>query len=417
MKTVEQVILMATCAVMSTATISEAQAHRSTSAPRLAQATPGKPASKSASADAATAKASASKPASSTANTSALPKNGSATKPSTTAGSTSASAAVSASAASSKTTAAAAAPSSSAPRSNLAPAKPLDPAVEQSLNAGIALFNKGKYEEALVPLQKALELQSNNTGVRNWLGATYMQLKKFDQSAKIYEEVVKMDPDYAEGHNNLAYCYQQLSQFDKAEPEYREAVKLKPNFKEAHFNLAYVLIELKKSESAIKEFEEVLRLDPQFADAYFQIGKMYMQLKAYDQASEWYDKAIAKDKKNVAARTDKAVTCDGNGDKAGAREQLEKVLDINSQFYDANLELGAMALEDKDYGTAMPYLVKALEANPYHPAVHFNLGRYYYQLDQMKNSITQFQDCIKCDKEYPGAEEWLAKAIQKQKSY
>ncbi len=315
-----------------------------------------------------------------------------------------------------------AAPASSAtnpraPRSNLSPVKGLDPAVEQSLNGGIALFNKGKYQESLVPLQKAMELQPNNTGVRNWVGATFMQLKKFDEASKIYEEVVRMDPDYAEGHNNLAYCYQQLNQFDKAEPEYREAIRLKPDFKEAHFNLAYVLVELKKSEDAIKEFETVLKLDPTYADAYFQIGKMYLQLKNYDKANEWYDKAIAKDKKNIAALTDKAIILKEKGDRAGAKEQMEKVLDINSQYYDANLELGVMALDDKDYTASLQFLAKALEANPYHPAVHFHLGRYYYGLDQMKNAIKQFQDCLKCQKDFPGGEDWLAKSVQKQKGF
>lgn len=302
-------------------------------------------------------------------------------------------------------------------RSNLAPSKGLDPAVAQQLNGGIALFNKGKYEESLPVFQKTMELQPNNTAVRNWVGATYMQLKKYADGAKIYEEVVKMDPDYAEGQNNLAYCYQQLSQFDKAEPAYREAIRLKPDFKEAHFNLAYVLVELKKPEDAIKEFESVLKLDPGFADAYFQIGKMYLQLKEYDKANEWYDKTLAKDKKNIAALTDKAIILKEKGDRSGAKEQLEKVLDINAQYYDANLELGVMALDDKDYTASLQFLAKALEANPYHPAVHFYLGRYYYGLDQMKNAIKQFQDCAKCQKDYPGCEEWLAKSIQKQKGF
>jgi len=52
--------------------------------------------------------------------------------------------------------------------------------------------------------------------------------------------------------------------------------------------------------------------------------------------------------------------------------------------------------------------------------VHFWLGRYYFSLDSMKNSIKQFSDCMKCDAvehKFPECQEWLDKAKAKQATF
>ncbi len=105
------------------------------------------------------------------------------------------------------------------------------------------------------------------------------------------------------------------------------------------------------------------------------------------------------------------------GDRSKAREDFEKVLDLDNTFYDAYLNLGIMDYEDKNFSACLTNLGKALERNPYDAAVHFWLGRYYFSLDSMKNSIKQFEDTLKCDANFPEAQEWLEKAKKRQSSF
>ncbi|MBX9689829.1 MAG: tetratricopeptide repeat protein [Candidatus Obscuribacterales bacterium] len=320
-------------------------------------------------------------------------------------------------------------PEKAAGATSTAAAKPQeteDPNFVAALNKGIELYNKNKCDEALVELQKALEISKNNTAVRNWLGATYQKLNKFPEAAAIYEEVVQLDPDYAEAHNNLAFSYQQMQDYEKAEPEYKKAVDLKPGFLEAHFNLACVLQLEKKNDEAIKEFETVLQMDPSRTDCFLRIGDMAKQNKDYEKALQYYDKAKDALKGKKDPDSEAAILCaialidKEKGDKAKCKDGLERVLDLNPGSYEALLNMGIIQFEDKDFTGSLDYLGKALQRNPYDAAVHFWLGRYYYSLDSMKNSIKQFNDCLKCDAlehKFPECQEWLNKAKAKQATF
>jgi tetratricopeptide (TPR) repeat protein len=310
-------------------------------------------------------------------------------------------------------------------------AKPGDldnPAFTAALNKGIGLFNKNKSDEAIVEFLKALELNPNNTAVRNWMGAAYQRMNKHDKAVEIYEQVIELDPNYSEAHNNLGFSYQQLQDYEKAENEYKRALELKPGFVEARFNLACVLQLEKKNDEAIGEFENVLKMEPTRTECYLHIGDIAKDNKDYDKALSFYNKALAEAKK--AGKKDPQGMADilckislidkEKGDKDKCKEGLEKVLDIDPANYLALLNLGICSFEEKDFSASLNYLSKALERNPYDAAVHFWLGRYFFSLDSAKSAIKQFEDCLKCDAtehSFPECQEWLDKAKKKQQSF
>ena len=219
-----------------------------------------------------------------------------------------------------------------------------------------------------------------------------------------------------------------LEKYPEAEKEYARALELKPALIEARFNLACVLQLEQKYEDSTKEFEIVLKADPARTDCYLHLGEVARESKDFDKALLYYNKALdelkKQDKKDPQARADIlgdiAIIDKEKGDKSKAKEELEKVLDLDPGSYKANLYLGIIAFEDKDFTACVNYLGKALERNPYDAAVHYWLGKYYYSLDSLKNSIKQFEDCLKCDAtehKFPDCQEWLDKAKKRQATF
>jgi tetratricopeptide (TPR) repeat protein len=79
------------------------------------------------------------------------------------------------------------------------------PTPEQLLNASLARFKEGKYEDCIRIARQALELR----------------------------------PDYAEAHNNIAAGHQAMGHWDEAINAAKEALRIKPDFQLAKNNLAY----------------------------------------------------------------------------------------------------------------------------------------------------------------------------------
>ena len=57
-----------------------------------------------------------------------------------------------------------------------------------------------------------------------------------------YQEALRIQPGYAEAHNNLAVILLKEGRIAEAEAGFREALKYKPDLAEAHNNLGMALI-------------------------------------------------------------------------------------------------------------------------------------------------------------------------------
>ena len=105
---------------------------------------------------------------------------------------------------------------------------------------GQALRAMQRYNDAVVPLALAAELEPQNVHVRLALAWCYKRCRRLDLAIQALEEALEADPAYAIVHYNLA-CYWSLannaklallylSQAFDLDPEYREMVGKERDF-------------------------------------------------------------------------------------------------------------------------------------------------------------------------------------------
>jgi Flp pilus assembly protein TadD len=58
-------------------------------------------------------------------------------------------------------------------------------------------------DEAIIHLQKAVELQPDDPISHNNLGAVLVQRGQFDEAIRQYQETLRLKPDFAGASNNL----------------------------------------------------------------------------------------------------------------------------------------------------------------------------------------------------------------------
>src|SRR2546430_9504244 len=127
----------------------------------------------------------------------------------------------------------------------------------------------------------------------------------------------------------------------RIDAEFREAVRLQPDFAEAHNNIGLVLAQENGQRAAITEFREALRISPDYADAHANLGAV-LTLTDSEQAVRELEKAVALAPGSLKAQFNLAVAYGQNPSYGPAKEieQLRKVIASQPTFSGARLALG-----------------------------------------------------------------------------
>jgi tetratricopeptide (TPR) repeat protein len=173
------------------------------------------------------------------------------------------------------------------------------------IGLGMALYSRGKYDEAVKALLAAADLDPSDPRCYLFLSKAYdsspnqaadviqrfrryaelqpgsalalyyyaMSLWKgkraedpgFDlrEVESLLQKSVALDPALSQAHVQLGNLYADQHQFDKSIPEYVRALELNPNLPDAHYRLGQDYVHAGQKESAQKEFEIYQRLRAQ----------------------------------------------------------------------------------------------------------------------------------------------------------
>jgi tetratricopeptide (TPR) repeat protein len=100
--------------------------------------------------------------------------------------------------------------------------------VEVLYNLGMALSETGRQSEALVHLNRAVDILPTHNNARNAIGVALSRQQKHHEAIAIFEQVVRVDPQHLWGHRNLAGCLLKLGDADGAIRHFARAVSLNP---------------------------------------------------------------------------------------------------------------------------------------------------------------------------------------------
>jgi Flp pilus assembly protein TadD len=108
-------------------------------------------------------------------------------------------------------------------------------------NLGFALFENGRFDDAMVELNHALEIQPSHVDAHNNLGVVLFRKHRVDDAIAHFDTALKLKPNHAGAHHNLANALLRRGDAAGAIQHYETAIRLKPDHAEAKNNLAWVL--------------------------------------------------------------------------------------------------------------------------------------------------------------------------------
>lgn len=174
-------------------------------------------------------------------------------------------------------------------------------------------------------------------------------------------EATQIAPDNVEVQELLANLLLNSLDYEKAILAFNRVLELRPGRPDANEKLAYIYRLNRQTEQEAMHLEREVAADPKDYDSKVNYGDVLWKLGEYDRAIEQYRKAKELDPNNPRALVALASSERKLGKYKEARDAIQEILDVFKTDVRANLEMGLVFLDEKNYRRAEPYFTDAIE--------------------------------------------------------
>ena len=169
---------------------------------------------------------------------------------------------------------------------------------------GLAQFRWSKNDDAAKAFTRAIELDAKFAPAYAYLGMTFVELGRYEEAVKLYEQALAADEKLGVVHHLIAdvLLRKQDADLPQIESHLVRAVRMDETFAPARLALAKVYVRTNRFAEAARELERVISVDPKLAEAYYQLGRAYLRLnrKAEGQAALEKFKLLSEEQKTAA---------------------------------------------------------------------------------------------------------------------
>ncbi|HXX99709.1 MAG TPA: tetratricopeptide repeat protein, partial [Candidatus Limnocylindrales bacterium] len=174
-------------------------------------------------------------------------------------------------------------------------------------------------------------------------GRSYARRESLEFALQMYEQAVKLDPNFALAHAGIAYICGIIHEIREHNPKWVErgeaacqrALELDPNLAEALVARARVLYSQRKHEEAIALARRAIALKPDCEGAYNVLGRAYFASGHFQEAADLVEKAVEANGDDYNVYTPFLNSLE----RLGRFEELKRFRETEIQLLERQLEL------------------------------------------------------------------------------
>jgi len=166
-------------------------------------------------------------------------------------------------------------------------------------NAVMALSGK-KPEEAILALSPHSDRFYQNFTVQYLLGTAYYQFKDYGNATIHLAQALSIYPQSRNTKHNLALIYDSTGSWDESDKLYMELINTDSTDAQAFNNYAYSLVEREQDfEFALELAQNAIRLEPKSAAYLDTIGWIYFKMDRFEEAMQYIRESLSIDSGNT----------------------------------------------------------------------------------------------------------------------
>lgn len=208
------------------------------------------------------------------------------------------------------------------------------------MQSGVALYEAGRYPEALKDLTNAYKINPRSPAITNALGLAYHARGRSDLAIKYLLESLSIDPSFTEARNNLVRIYIETKDFKSARQQLNLVKKdlTYSALDKVYINEGLFYYDQKQYSKALVPFEKAIDYGRENCAAHHLYGKSLFELKKYAEAATALDKAIVFCQKTGSDEPHylSALAHYRSGDKRKAAVRFDEITKLypNGEYYE-----------------------------------------------------------------------------------
>jgi len=111
------------------------------------------------------------------------------------------------------------------------------PEARSRRDRGLALYDGGKFVEALAAFEEATDVDINFAEGYGWVSAAQLKLGRFEEAMRNIDHALWLDPFYAWGWNRKGMVFFAMGDFSGALTCFRKSLECEPDFEPAKENV------------------------------------------------------------------------------------------------------------------------------------------------------------------------------------
>ncbi len=259
-----------------------------------------------------------------------------------------------------------------------------------SRTLGVALFNAGRFEEAVAPLSRSLrQSETPDAELRRMTALAYLNAERPAEAAALLRD----DPNLL-AEPSLLYAYSlalvRSGRADEASSAFDTLLAQNAEWPELHVLLGQASAQKNDYPAAIASLEHALKLRNDVLEAHAALGTIYLRQGELEKAETELRAELDIAAGDLRTRYLLATVLDLNRQPEKAERELLRVLEEAPEFADARYLLGKILLARGEAGQAAAHLEAAAQASPEDPNIYYQLGQAKQRLGEAEAATRHF---------------------------
>ena len=169
------------------------------------------------------------------------------------------------------------------------------------LDAGGALYDSGRYPEALAAYEALRSKLPGLTAVSLRIANVHRQMKNYDQAITVYDEVLKQDPGNGPARTDRAMTLLAKGDLEAADAALTELARSNEATADTYYNLGEVKFAKAQVGEAAAWYEKAVSANPAWGKPLFKLGLVALNKGDNDGAKAYMQKVIEADPRSTEA--------------------------------------------------------------------------------------------------------------------
>lgn len=279
----------------------------------------------------------------------------------------------------------------------------------------LILNSKGDNEGAIKEFTHLLSLLSECDGVHASIlykrGSLYVKKGDLEKGLADYNEAIEKHPDEPQPYYYRALVWNQKKEYDKAIADLNEALKIYPDYANVYLERGLSKYNKNDIDAAIADFDLAIKSFPEYGSAYYFKGMCRLSKKEYDDALVDLSTAIKLNPKNAEAY---AVRGDCEIEKKyfdRAIEDYTEAIKLKTGYAYAYYKRGISRANNKETESALGDFNEAIKINPRYSQVYFTRAGIMLSRKEYDKAVADYNEYLKINPESKNASVYYSRGL------